>query len=127
MNVYRNIDESKVQFDFLVHVDKEGAFDKEIKTLGGKIFFVPPRNQGILKNRKILNKFFKVHPEYKIVHQHVSSLSYIEPLKVAKIHRVPIRIVHAHSTQQGETHFINIYTCGIEFYKFVCYSLLCMF
>jgi len=101
MNVYRNIDRSKVQFDFLVHVDKEGAFDKEIKTLGGKIFFVPPRNQGILKNRKILNKFFKVHPEYKIVHQHVSSLSYIEPLKVAKIHRVPIRIVHAHSTQQG--------------------------
>lgn len=101
MNVYRSIDRSKLQFDFLVHVDREGAFDNEISTLGGKIFYVSPRNQGILKNHKTLDKFFKAHPEYKIVHQHVSSLSYIEPLKVAKIHGVPIRIVHAHSTQEG--------------------------
>ena len=30
MNLYRNIDREKVQFDFLVHSKEEGAFDKEI-------------------------------------------------------------------------------------------------
>ena len=31
MNYYRKIDRSKVQFDFLVHRNKEGAYDKEIE------------------------------------------------------------------------------------------------
>lgn len=101
MNIYRNIDRNKIQFDFLVHTEKESDYNQEIKKLGGKIFFVPPRNQGVLKNYNALNSFFKAHKEYKIVHQHVSSLSYITPLKVARKNGVPVRIVHSHNTQQG--------------------------
>nr|HMQ45456.1 hypothetical protein [Mariniflexile sp.] len=37
MNYYRVINRSKVQFDFLLHRSEEGAFDKEILALGGKI------------------------------------------------------------------------------------------
>lgn len=33
MNVYRNIDRSKIQFDFLVHTNKKEFFDDEIKNL----------------------------------------------------------------------------------------------
>ena len=40
MNIYRHIDKSKYQFDFLVIADKEGDYDREIKKLGGKIYYV---------------------------------------------------------------------------------------
>ncbi len=35
MNLYRNIDRSMIQFDFLTHSSKKGFFDDEIKSLGG--------------------------------------------------------------------------------------------
>ncbi|MCF1678043.1 hypothetical protein LQF54_05950 [Tetragenococcus koreensis] len=49
MNIYRNIDRTTVQFDFLVHTEKESYYDEEIKKLGGNIFNIPPRNKGIKK------------------------------------------------------------------------------
>ncbi|MGH2075730.1 glycosyltransferase family 1 protein [Aerococcus urinaeequi] len=101
MNIYRNIDRNKIQFDFLTHTLKEGAFYKEILSLGGRIFSVPSRREGIFKNKSSLDTFFKKHPEYKIVHTHLSSLSYIEPLIAATRNDVPIRIVHCHSSREG--------------------------
>ena len=35
MNLYRNIDRSRIQFDFLVNEKRECDFDSEIKELGG--------------------------------------------------------------------------------------------
>ncbi|MFC0652917.1 glycosyltransferase family 1 protein, partial [Lederbergia wuyishanensis] len=81
MNVYRNIDRSKLQFDFLVHTSEECAYDEEIKELGGNIFSVIPRRQGIYKNKRSLEDFFKVHNDYSIAHQHLSSLTYVQPLR----------------------------------------------
>ena len=40
MNVYRNIDREKVQFDFLIHSKEKGAFDDEIISLGGRVFYL---------------------------------------------------------------------------------------
>lgn len=109
MNVYRNIDRSKVQFDFLVHTDKKCDFDDEITSLGGKIFRIPSRRSGFLKNRNALNIFFEGHKGYKILHQHSSSLSYDEPLKSARRNKIPIRIIHSHSTREGGS-FLHNYT-----------------
>ena len=36
MNLYRNIDREKIQFDFLVHTKERCFFDDEILSLGGK-------------------------------------------------------------------------------------------
>ena len=44
MNVYRNIDREKVQFDFLLSMDKKGVFEEEIEKLGGRIYRVTSRN-----------------------------------------------------------------------------------
>ena len=41
MNIYRNIDRDKIQFDFLVTREEKGIFDDEIKSLGGKIYNIP--------------------------------------------------------------------------------------
>lgn len=107
MNVYRKIDRSKVQFDFMLNTDQECDYSAEIRALGGRIFFVPPRNQGVLKNRKALAGFFQAHQEYSVIHQHLSSLSYVEPLKIAQKHGVLVRIVHSHSTKEGGSSFHN--------------------
>ena len=44
MNYYRHIDREKVQFDFLCNKKKPGAYDEEVKTLGGRIFHTPGLN-----------------------------------------------------------------------------------
>lgn len=41
MNLYRNIDRSQVQFDFVKHTSSVGVFEKEIRSLGGKIYQAP--------------------------------------------------------------------------------------
>lgn len=102
MNVYRNIDRDKLQFDFLtLETDTPGDYDEEIISLGGRIYQVPSRKKGLLKMKKQLNIFFGKHPEYKIVHAHVSSLTNVSKLKVAKKQGVKCRIVHSHNTKEG--------------------------
>lgn len=100
MNYYREIDRSKVQFDFLTHrSDGEKDYDAEILTLGGKIYHLPPLNPFSFTYRKALDRFFAEHPEYHIVHSHLDCMSSI-PLHAAKKHGVPVRLAHAHNTNQ---------------------------
>lgn len=100
MNLYRNMDRSKIQFDFVVHTEEKCAYEEEIIKLGGKIFRVP-RYSG--KNHfsyiKAWNELFQNHREYKIVHGHVRSTAAIY-LKIAKKYDV-ITISHSHSTSSG--------------------------
>ena len=41
MNLYRNIDRTLVQFDFLVNEENPCDYDSEIQALGGRIFRIP--------------------------------------------------------------------------------------
>ena len=101
MNYYRHIDRSKVQFDFLVHRQEEGDYEKEILSLGGKIYRVPALNPFSLGYYKSLNLFFDEHNEYNIVHCHLDCMSAI-PLSVAKKHGVAHRFAHAHNKSQDK-------------------------
>ena len=98
MNYYRNIDRTKVQFDFLLHRKERGVFDDEIESLGGRIY----RLEGISfsnlpRYRKTLDSFFKNNPEYQIVHSHLNALS-VFVLKSAKKNNVQTRIAHSHTS-----------------------------
>ena len=99
MNVYRMIDKSKYQFDFLLHHKYSDSYDDEIRKMGGNIYYLPARSDGVLKNRRALDEFFKTHLNYTVVHQHESSLTYIEPLIYARKYGIPTRIIHSHSTR----------------------------
>lgn len=128
MNYYRNIDRSKVQFDFLVHRDFEADYDKEILALGGKIHHISrliPWSKGY-KNE--LCRFFKEHPEYKIVHVHQDCLSSVA-LQCAEECGVPVRIAHSHTSNQDKNlkypikkyymkkipdHATDLFACGKE-------------
>lgn len=99
MNYYKNIDRSKVQFDFLTHRNEIGAYENEIKELGGQVYHAPrlyPQNY--LQYFIYMKKFFKEHSEYKIIHSHIDSMSYF-PLLAAKKSGIPIRIGHSHNSK----------------------------
>ncbi len=97
MNLYREIDRNKVQFDFVVHTDEECSFGEEIRSLGGKIFAAPKYT---LKNhfayKKWWKKFLKGHPEYRVIHGHMYSIASIY-LGIAKKYGL-VTIAHSHST-----------------------------
>lgn len=98
MNYYRHIDRSKIQFDFLTHRPYRSDYDDEIEAMGGKIYYAPrlyPQNYPAYF--RYMKKFFKEHPEYKVIHSHIDSMSYL-PLLAAKKAGVPIRIAHSHNT-----------------------------
>lgn len=98
MNYYRNIDRTKIQFDFLTHRPYRSDYDDEIEKMGGKVYYAPrlyPQNYP--NYFKWMKNFFKEHPEYKIVHSHIDTMSYL-PLLAAKKAGVPIRIAHSHNT-----------------------------
>ena len=100
MNYYRNIDRSKVQFDFLVHRDFEADYDKEIIELGGEIYRVPPMNPLSIGYYQALDDFFSNH-KYDIVHSHLDCMS-AYPLWFAKKYGVKTRIAHAHNKNQDK-------------------------
>lgn len=100
MNYYRNIDKSKVQFDFLLHCKHKSHYEDEIEAMGGKIFRVPsyhPKEH--IAYIKALKAFFKEHTEYKAVHSHIGFYS-MYVLKAAKIAGISLRIAHSHCSNK---------------------------
>jgi glycosyltransferase involved in cell wall biosynthesis len=101
MNYYRNIDRTKVQFDFVVHREERGAYEDEIEQLGGRIYrFEPLRPWTIPQYKKQIKQFFDEHPEYKIIHGHCSESGYYF-YKEASKRGVPVIIAHAHNSKAG--------------------------
>lgn len=97
MNIYRNIDRSEVQFDFLTHGKGENYFEEEIKNLGGKIYRVP-FIKDYKKYRKQIGEILRENQEkYKTIHIHATyAMSYFDA-KLAKKHNISNIIVHSHS------------------------------
>ena len=101
MNYYRHIDRTKVQFDFLVHREQRGAYDDEIERMGGRIYrMCPVYPQNFSRYKRDLRTFFRAHPEYKIIHSHMSELGYFA-FREAERQGVPVRICHAHNAPHG--------------------------
>ena len=100
MNMYRNIDRNKVQFDFLVLRNEKEFYDDEIKRLGGQKYFVHSNFKNtwlrIIDESHQIEKFLKTHP-YEIVHIHYTTPLRAPYLLAAKKARVATRIYHAHS------------------------------
>lgn len=129
MNYYRNVDRTKVQFDFMVHREERGAYDDEIEALGGKIYRMMPLHPFTFgKYQKQIAIFFDEHPEYKIIHGHCSESGYFV-YKEASKRGIPVIIAHAHNSHAlldakwfFRTYFkhamrkyvTQIFTCGEE-------------
>lgn len=97
MNLYRNIDRNKVQFDFIKHTATIGDFEEEIVSMGGKIYEAPRYK---VYNQASYQKWWKqhlnTHPEHQIIHGHFCSISAIYFSVAHKAERITIG--HSHST-----------------------------
>ena len=100
MELYRNIDHKKIQFDFIIDKPEDIYFKKEIEQLGGKVYVLPNyTGKNHFAYKKAWNEFFKEHKQYKIIHSHIRSTASIV-LKIAKKYGL-ITIAHSHNTSNG--------------------------
>lgn len=97
MDSYRNMDRTRIQFDFAVHSSKEGYFDGEITALGGNIYRLPRfKGYNVISYRKAWKDFFLSHPGYVCVHGHMTSTACFY-LPIAKKAGVARTAAHARS------------------------------
>lgn len=110
MRIYRNIDRSKIQFDFLLHRTKKGIYDDEIHEMGGRIYYVEPFNPfHFFKYLRSMKDFFEHHHEYKIMIAHTELA--LCPLKTAANAKIPLRICYSHNGQFA----LNLKRCFMDF------------
>ena len=104
MNLYKNIDKNRVQFDFLV--EEPGELDHIIRDMGGKIYYIKKANK---RNYfKAIIDFFNLHKEYKVVHAHTHRNMGVV-LKAAKLAGIRIRIAHSHNSRTDVPKFFTVY------------------
>ena len=116
IDLYRNMDRERIQFDFLVHyspvktgkksptsdelmtVREPDYFDKEVLGLGGRIFALPRFNgKNLVDYKRAAERFFEEHRgEFKVVQGHMTSMASVY-LPIAKKNGVPVCIAHARS------------------------------
>ncbi|MDR0305262.1 MAG: glycosyltransferase family 1 protein [Chitinispirillales bacterium] len=96
MGYYRNVNPEKIQFDFLCVNDKP-AYYQEIIKRGSKVYIIPGRRRYITYYRKLTSIFKK--NKYDVFWSNRSNLAGTSLLfKIAFKQKVPVRIIHAHST-----------------------------
>lgn len=100
MSYYRNIDKSKIQFDFVVHNDADENYIKEILLMGAKVYKVTPYNQNVFKFMYEIYHIIKSN-QYQIVHSNMNVLSGFALLP-AYLAGAKVRILHNHTTDSKE-------------------------
>lgn len=107
MNVFRNINKDKYDVSFSVNTEYIGAYEEEIKSLGGKIFHNPysVNTRNFRKYIKAFRKYIRENGPFDVVHCHVWLFGGFI-MWAAKKENVPIRIMHSHSTGDKYSHSI---------------------
>lgn len=112
MNLYRNLDRSQFQFDFLYFTDKECDYDNEIKNLGGEIYRIEStkKNKLLRVGYRYFNyyRLLKSLPDHQIVHSHINLNGAIFIL-IAKYLKREIRISHSHIATGKNAFIPNLY------------------
>ena len=98
MNLYREMDTEKIQFDFAMTAGEKSLYDEEVQTRGGRIFYFDTGKSLISNLRAVLRE----QGPFRAVHSHVFFYSGLV-LAEARKARVPVRIAHAHNAHTGES------------------------
>lgn len=97
----RFMDQTKLQIDVLTLDDKQDyPLEKTLCELGCNFYKLKNiwinKPTDYLRYAKALDKFFKEHSDYQVVHMNASSKNFLL-LKYAQKHQIKIRIAHSHN------------------------------
>lgn len=106
MNIYRNIDRSRLQFDFLCEEGRSIAFSDEIKKLGGHIYHIPRKYKHPIRHIVLVNKLFMDNNYIGLYFQCNTKLRTIELFKLAKRYGVKNRVIHSHNTHEKKGNIV---------------------
>lgn len=111
MNIYRTIDHTQIQFDFVVYREERQDYEAEIETLGGRIFRITTKNpfKMMMNIRKILN----AEGPYIAIHAH--TLLNIAFAMLAALGTNVVRVAHSHSTRSSVDE--NLFYCIYKFFS----------
>lgn len=100
MNIYREVDRNKIQFDFVIHTTEKCDYDDEIISMGGIIHRIT-RYNGLnhFEYRNQWKEILSVN-NYKLIHGHVRSTASIY-IPIAKKYGIKT-ISHSHSISSGK-------------------------
>lgn len=101
LNLYRSIDRSQLQFDFLVYGDRKGELEDAVTELGGKIFRI--QKYRIYNGKAYIKEFKEIIAKNKLRWTAVEIHTELDAGILSKAcHRVKIHsIAHAHSASFG--------------------------
>ena len=107
MNVYRNLDRNKIQFDFLVH--GRCVFEDEIEEMGGRIYHIPGyiTALGPRKYAQELKSFFNKN-RWDIIHCHLDKTSGFIVNTIKKVYS-PVFISHSHCCGEENSIVVKVY------------------
>lgn len=101
MKLYRKIDRSKYQMDFCVNIKEEGFYDKEIESLGGKIYHIPSKSENLKEFKSQLTEIIKKE-KYEYVLRITSNTMGFMDLKVAKNAGAKVCIARSSNSNDAE-------------------------
>lgn len=103
INYFRNIDKSKLHFDFTCSItekNKSIAFAQEIKEKDGNIYYIHSKFRNPIKHNRELKEFFKNNAiKYDCAWINISDLSDISFIKYAKKYGIKRIIIHSHNSE----------------------------
>ncbi|MFD1359138.1 glycosyltransferase family 1 protein [Fictibacillus halophilus] len=111
MNIYRNINRNKVQFDFISYSQQNAHYDEEIISMGGRVIKLS-KTQSIFE----LYQAIKKYGPYHAVHSHTLFHCGIASI-AALLAGVKVRISHAHTTLDNSSSLIR--KSYIKFMRFI--------
>lgn len=96
MNYFRGLKKYDIIFDFITEYDRI-AYKEEIEQLGGKIYRIPSRRDGLIKHMNAIRSVLKKHKEYQVFYCNILSASEVfTVLSGMGIKRVKT-VVHSHN------------------------------
>lgn len=98
LNIFREVDHTEFQYDFISHMPVESDYDQEISSYGGSVIYIDSLgNSGFIKYVKLLKNVMLNYGPYDAVHCH-TNLQASAVMLAAYLANVKIRISHSHNT-----------------------------
>ncbi|HAR43211.1 MAG TPA: glycosyltransferase family 1 protein [Bdellovibrionales bacterium] len=103
LNYYRNIDKTKIQFDFILHATSEnGLFDEQVKSLGANVYIFPRLSiKNSIKCFSEYLRFFCKNKDYLAVHLHSVNIAFMV-FPLARYYGIQHAIAHSHATKYSD-------------------------